>query len=65
MVMQVEPAVDREPVKKSATTMWKRSLFSPSTASICYCGTVVTGFLCRECSESMSRALLRALGPLT
>ena len=62
MVMQIEPAVDREPVKKSATTTWDRSLFSPSSSRICYCGIVVTGrFLCSECSERMSRALQRPL----
>ena len=58
MVTQIELAVDREPVKKSATTTWDRSLFSPSNSSICYCGIVVTGrFLCSECSERMSRAV--------
>ena len=62
MVMHTEPAVDRELVRNSATTKWECSLFSPSTAAICYCGKVVGGrVLCAECSERMSHALQRSL----
>ena len=39
--MQIEPAADREPIRKAATTKWDRSLFSPSSARICYGGTLV------------------------
>jgi len=57
MVMQIEPPVERDPVTKSATMTWERSLISPSTTAICYCGAVVRGrFLCADCSERMSRA---------
>jgi hypothetical protein len=62
MVMQDEPEDDREPVGNFATTTWERSLFSPSSTRICYCGATVFGrILCPECSEQMSRALQRPL----
>ncbi len=61
MVMQIESTAGRAPTRESATTTWDRSLFSPSN-TICYCGAVVTGpFPCPDCSEEMSRALLRPL----
>ena len=58
MAMQIESTAGRAPTRESATTRWERSLFSPSIASICYCGKVVAGpYLCSECSERMSKAL--------
>jgi hypothetical protein len=62
MVMHDEPEDDPEPVSNSATTTWERSLLSPPSARICYCGVALSNrFLCPECSERMSRALQRPL----
>jgi len=71
MVMQIEPGADREPVRKSATTLWKRSLFSPSNSEICLWRTKVTpmrrsnGLLALACMVSLSAVSCSTTGTLS